>query len=83
VADLGTTGAIKSTSYTANAWNIDIGLNWKASDEWSFGVVAKNLFRLTESELPEGVLEYGLQCENAAGGSSVSRKSDHNGCIGF
>ena len=61
VADLGTTGSIKTSTYTANGWNIDIGLNWKPSSEWSFGVVAKNLFRLTESELPEGVLEYGLR----------------------
>jgi hypothetical protein len=54
---------VSSTSkqYTGNAWNIDIGLNWKPSPEWSLGAVAKNLFRLTESELGEGVLEYGLR----------------------
>jgi len=61
VADVGTTGSIQSTTYAANGWNIDIGLNWKLSPEWSFGAVAKNLFRLTESELPEGVLQYGLR----------------------
>ena len=52
---------IRTDEYTANAWNIDIGLLWKPSAEWSLGAVAKNLFRLTESELPEGVLSYGLR----------------------
>lgn len=52
---------IKTDEYTANAWNIDIGLLWKPNSEWSLGAVAKNLFRLTESELPEGVLSYGLR----------------------
>ena len=62
VADFSTAGSsFKTTTYTANAWNLDIGLNWKPSPEWSFGVVAKNLFRLTESELPEAVLAYGLR----------------------
>jgi len=61
VLDQGTTVSSTSKQYTGNAWNIDVGLNWKLSSEWSFGVVAKNLFRLTESELPEGVLSYGLR----------------------
>ena len=47
---------IRTDDYSASAWNIDIGLLWKPNAEWSLGAVAKNLFRLTESELPEGVL---------------------------
>ena len=57
-------GTVVSSSlnqYTGNAWNIDVGLNWMPSSEWTFGAVAKNLFRLTESELPEASLKYGLR----------------------
>jgi len=56
-----TIARIRTDEYTSSAWNIDIGLLWKPSAEWSLGAVAKNLFRLTESELPEGVLSYGLR----------------------
>ena len=61
VFDQGSGARIRTDDYTANAWNIDLGLLWKPDDEWSFGAVAKNLFRLTESELPEAVLPYGLR----------------------
>lgn len=61
VFDQGTGARIRTDDYTANAWNIDLGLLWKPDDKWSLGAVAKNLFRLTESELPEGVLSYGLR----------------------
>ncbi|MBF8295374.1 MAG: hypothetical protein HW389_1919 [Bacteroidetes bacterium] len=54
-------GFERAVNYAGSAWNIDIGLKWKPNSEWTFGVVAKNLFRLTESELPEGVLSYGLR----------------------
>ena len=47
--------------YTGNAWNIDVGLNWNPTPDWTFGAVAKNLFRLTESELQGDVLKYGLR----------------------
>ncbi len=57
----GTPGRIVSVDYAASAWNIDIGLNWKPEGEWSFGVVAKNLFRLTESELSETVMNWALR----------------------
>jgi hypothetical protein len=57
----GTTVTSSLNEYTGNAWNIDVGLNWKPSSDWSFGVVAKNLFRLTESELQEPALKYGLR----------------------
>ena len=57
----GTPGRIVTVDYAASAWNIDVGLNWKPEGPWSFGVVAKNLFRLTESELPEAVLSWGLR----------------------
>jgi hypothetical protein len=61
VADQTSGAYLKRDDYSGSAWNIDIGLNWKPTEQWSLGVVAKNLFRLTESELPEGVLEYGLR----------------------
>ena len=54
-------GFERAVNYAGSAWNIDIGLKWKPNSEWTFGAVAKNLFRLTESELPEGVLSYGLR----------------------
>lgn len=61
VFDQATGARIKTDDNTASAWNLDIGLLWKPNSEWSLGAVAKNLFRLTESELPEGVLPYGLR----------------------
>lgn len=61
VYDLGAGGRVRTFDYTANAWNIDIGLLWKPSPDWNVAAVAKNLFRLTESELPEAVLSYGLR----------------------
>lgn len=61
VLDQGFGARIRTGDYSASAWNIDIGLMWKPNSEWSLGAVAKNLFRLTESELPEGVLSYGLR----------------------
>jgi len=61
LTELGIKDRIVAVDYTANAWNIDVGLNWKPEPEWTFGIVAKNLFRLTESELPEAVLQYGLR----------------------
>lgn len=61
VAEQGTTGLIRTVDYTANAWDIDVGLDWKPTPEWSFGAVAKNLFRLTESELQGEILSYGLR----------------------
>ena len=57
----GTPGRIVAVDYAASAWNIDVGLNWKPEGDWSFGAVAKNLFRLTESELPETVVNWGLR----------------------
>jgi len=61
VTELGIPRSIESLNYSASAWNVDVGLNWKPDADWSFGVVAKNLFRLTESELPQDVLSYGLR----------------------
>ncbi len=61
LTELGVAGRIVSVDYNASAWNIDIGLNWKPEGQWSFGVVAKNLFRLTESELSETVMNLGLR----------------------
>jgi hypothetical protein len=61
VTELGVPRSIEALNYSASAWNIDVGLNWKPDADWSFGAVAKNLFRLTESELPQDVLSYGLR----------------------
>ena len=61
LADPGTSGFEKTIGYSGSAWNLDVGINWKMDSDWSFGAVAKNLFRLTETELPEAVLQYGLR----------------------
>jgi hypothetical protein len=61
LTEVGIPGRIVTVDYAASAWNIDVGLNWKPEGQWSFGVVAKNLFRLTESELPETVVSWGLR----------------------
>jgi hypothetical protein len=58
---VGSTVTSSLNEYTGNAWNIDVGLNWKPSSDWSFGAVAKNLFRLTETELQDPVLKYSLR----------------------
>ena len=56
-----TLARIRRIDYVANAWNLDVGLNWQYSSQWTFGIVAKNLFRLTESEIPRELLSYGLR----------------------
>lgn len=61
VTEFGIPRRIEDVSYSGIAWNIDVGLNWKPEGNWSFGAVAKNLFRLTESELPQDVLSYALR----------------------
>ncbi|MCX6134961.1 MAG: hypothetical protein NTU47_14205 [Ignavibacteriales bacterium] len=61
ITELGILGRIETLNFSGSAWNIDVGLNWKPEGEWSFGAVAKNLFRLTESELPQDVLKYALR----------------------
>lgn len=60
ITELGVT-RVETFGYSGSAWNIDVGLNWKPEGDWSFGAVAKNLFRLTESELPQDVLSYALR----------------------
>ncbi|HTY37730.1 MAG TPA: hypothetical protein VMH23_11495 [Bacteroidota bacterium] len=88
----GTPGRIATVDYSASAWNIDIGLNWKPEGAWSVGVVAKNLFRLTESELPEAVLNWGLRnvkslragaAYQASPGTTVMLDFDTQGQGGF
>jgi hypothetical protein len=61
LADQSGSAFYHTDSYSASGWNIDVGLNWKPDSYWSFGAVAKNLFRLTESELAQDVLQYGLR----------------------
>jgi hypothetical protein len=60
ITELGV-GRFETVGYSGSAWNIDVGLNWKPEGDWTFGAVAKNLFRLTESELPQDVLSYALR----------------------
>ncbi len=44
--------------YIGASWAVDWGLLWKSTSDWTFGLVAKNLFRITEAELPDEVLQY-------------------------
>jgi hypothetical protein len=55
-------GVVSSTQadYTGQSWSLDWGLTWTPSREWRIGAVAKNLFRITESSLPESVGDYAL-----------------------
>ncbi len=39
--------------YAGNAWIVDWGILWQVNNRWRLGVVAKNLFRITESQIAE------------------------------
>ncbi|MFH0990170.1 MAG: hypothetical protein V1799_09165 [bacterium] len=52
---------ILTKDFTASGWNLDFGILWNYSPAITVGAVAKNLFRFTETELPQDLLEYGLR----------------------
>lgn len=55
-------GSIRSqdVDYRGSSWLIDWGLRWMLNDRWTLSLVAKNLFKITESELPQELAEYRL-----------------------
>jgi len=57
-----TNNVISSTPLTerGNSWSVDWGVMWDPSAAWRLGAVAKNLFRITESSIPEGLNSYRL-----------------------
>ncbi len=50
-----TNNVITSAPLTSrgNSWSVDWGLLWDPSPGWRLGATAKNLFRITESSVPE------------------------------
>lgn len=43
---------IRNVDYNASSWNVDVGLQWIPRPDFSLGIVAKNLFKVNESEFP-------------------------------
>lgn len=59
VAD--TLARIRTVDYSAESWNLDFGVLWEPEPQWKLGFVAKNLFRIQESEFPEIIRPYALR----------------------
>lgn len=55
----------KTVSSTANSWNIDFGLSWDVNPRWRTGLVAKNLFKILESDFPEDLKSYSLRAKKS------------------
>ncbi|HLB01265.1 MAG TPA: hypothetical protein VJO14_07755 [Bacteroidota bacterium] len=43
-----------------NSWSVDWGVMWDPAPAWRLGAVAKNLFRITESSVPEEMNSFRL-----------------------
>jgi len=56
-----TVARIRFTDYFASSWNFDLGVQWSMNAKWHFGIVAKNLFRMKESEFPHETREYSFR----------------------
>ncbi len=56
-----TIARIRTHDYNAAAWNLDFGLLWEPEPEWRVGVVAKNLFKIQESEFPQDIRQFALR----------------------
>jgi len=56
-----TIARIRNIDYSAGSWNVDIGMLWMPRSDFSLGLVAKNLFRMSESEFPLDVRSYALR----------------------
>ncbi|MBI3578511.1 MAG: hypothetical protein HY089_03765 [Ignavibacteriales bacterium] len=52
---------IRTLDYNANSWNVDFGIQWSPDPQWSMGVVAKNLFKMSETEFPVEIQSYALR----------------------
>jgi hypothetical protein len=47
-----TIARIRNIDYDASSWNVDVGMQWIPRPDFSLGIVAKNLFKVNESEFP-------------------------------
>jgi hypothetical protein len=56
-----TVARLRAVNYNADSWNVDFGLLWEPMSPWKFGVVAKNLFKITESEFPQDIRSIALR----------------------
>ncbi len=56
-----TIARIRFTDYFASSWNFDLGVQWTMNAKWHFGLVAKNLFRMKESEFPHETREFSFR----------------------
>lgn len=56
-----TVARIRTLDYSADSWNVDLGLLWEPEPEWKVGFVVKNLFKIRESELPQNILSFALR----------------------
>jgi len=56
-----TIARIRFTDYFASSWNFDLGIQWTMNARWHFGIVAKNLFRMKESEFPHEARDYSFR----------------------
>jgi hypothetical protein len=50
-----TIARIRNINYDASSWNVDVGIQWIPRPDFSLGIVAKNLFKVNESEFPQEV----------------------------
>lgn len=52
---------VRTFDYNANSWNMNFGIQWSPDPEWNVGIVAKNLFKMTETEFPTELQSYALR----------------------
>lgn len=48
-------------THAGNSWSVDWGVMWDPSPRWRIGAVAKNLFRITESSIPDAYSSFRLK----------------------
>ena len=50
----------RAVDVSGSRWSVDLGGKWVAGRDWRFGVDAKNLFQLAQTQLPEDASQYRL-----------------------
>ncbi|MBI1803319.1 MAG: hypothetical protein HY033_04900 [Ignavibacteriae bacterium] len=60
--ELDTNSIVHSTilNYAGSAWSLDWGIQWVPDESWKIGIVAKNLFYITENPIAEEVRQYNM-----------------------
>ncbi|HEY4612803.1 MAG TPA: type IX secretion system membrane protein PorP/SprF, partial [Bacteroidota bacterium] len=56
-----TVARIRTVDYNSDSWNVDFGFLWEPERQWKLGVVAKNLFKIRESEFPQDIRSFALR----------------------